>query len=84
MVYLYQMKKNWMPSINVTADKKVSNQRVISVQSRKNENSAQNDKYLDDDKLRDIIQMVNDLKGDLRALAEKVGKIDSNHDSLKN
>ena len=72
-----------MPSINVTANTKGSKQGVISVQSRKNENHAQTDKYLDDDKLRDIIQIVNDFKSELRALAEKVGKIDSNHNSLK-
>ena len=78
------MTKKRMTSLKVTANQKNSKHNIISVQVMKGDDSVQNDKYLDGDKLRDIIQMVNDLKGDLRALAEKVGKIDSNQNSLKN
>ena len=51
MLYFYQIQKKWTSSLNVTAKKKVRKHRDISVQERKNENFAQNDKHFDDDKL---------------------------------
>ena len=82
------MMRKWMLSLNVTENQEVRKLDVISVQEMENENSDKNDKYIDDDKLRDIIktitlEMTTDLKSELKALAERVGKIDSSLNALK-
>ena len=56
---------------------------VFPMQEMRNENSTQNITRIDDDKLRDIMQITDnrfvEITAELKALAEKVYKIDSNY-----
>ena len=49
-----------MTSPNATVNQEVSKQDVISVRVIEKENYAKNHKYLDDDKLKYIIQIMDD------------------------
>ena len=83
MVYLHQVTKQWMYSSNVTVNQESMRHGVFPMQEMRNENSTQNITRIDDDKLRDIMQITDnrfvEITAELKALAEKVYKIDSNY-----
>ena len=83
MVYLHQVTKQWMYSSNVAVNQESMRHGVFPMQEMRNENSTQNITRIDDDKLRDIMQITDnrfvEITAELKALAEKVYKIDSNY-----
>ena len=88
MEYLYKRKKTWMPSISVSLNQKVSTQDANSVQLVRNKTTSQNVRNIDDEKLRYMIktitlEMITDLKSELKALAEKFDKLDSKYNRLE-
>ena len=92
MIHLYQMTRKWVPSNNVTVKQEVKKHDIISVQEMQNANFAQNNKYLDDDELRNLIIQIVDskildmtiyFKYELKVPAKKDDKIDPKHNSLQ-
>ena len=73
MVYLHQVTKEWLPSSNVAVTEEVREWR--------NANFTQNIQRIDDDNLRDVMQIIDNrivkITTELKALAEKVDNIDT-------
>ena len=85
------MKKTWMPAISVSLNQQVSTQDANSVRLVKKKTPSQNIMNVDDDKLTNITQimddrileMTKDLKNELKALAVKFDKLDSKYNRLE-
>ena len=84
MVYLYQLIKTWMSSFEISSNRQVGTQKVVSVKEIKTKKALQDALTIDGDSLRNMIQILDnkmlelttDLKNELKEVVKMVEKID--------
>ena len=84
MVYFYQLTKTWMSSFEISSNRQVGTQKVVSVKEIKTKKALQDALTIDGDSLRNMIQILDnkmlelttDLKNELKELVKMVEKID--------